>query len=207
MVLCHQLYFVAFTQNKFRSYRDVDNLSDVQFGEISHIIEALICGSKQLFFKIELTPVVGYKYGGIWFTRKETDPTHILVKSDNVSQPLITRKENDRIAVLNPKIRVPSLEASVLLKHQGAPQGLLLCTDLRDWNNVSLINFMNNRISELLLICLYMQIHHVLYLQQLWNMIYINLIGSLTQNRYKVLDVYFIPHSFTVLCTLKHTQN
>ena len=132
MVLCHQLYFVAFTQNKFRSYRDVDNLSDVQFGEISHIIEALICGSKQLFFKIELTPVVGYKYGGIWFTRKETDPTHILVKSDNVSQPLITRKENDRIAVLNPKIRVPSLEASVLLKHQGAPQGLLLCTDLRD---------------------------------------------------------------------------
>ena len=117
-------HFVAFTNNEFRSYQDVDSLSEVQFGEISHIIEANIRGARQLFFKIEVTPVVGYKYGGIWFTKKVDAPTRIMVKSTSVSQPLITRLENgNRVAVLNPKIRVPSLEASVLLRHQGAPQG------------------------------------------------------------------------------------
>ena len=63
---------------------------------------------------------VDYRFGGFWFTHPEESPIKIIVSPSKVSEPLITREEEQgRVAVLNSKITVPSLEASIILKHEG----------------------------------------------------------------------------------------
>ena len=82
-------------------------------------MEVCIGNAKQTYFRIENTPVLDYEYGGIWYTKRMDNPTFVIVKDSFVSPPLLSCIEKDRIAVPNSKIRVPILEASVIINHQG----------------------------------------------------------------------------------------
>ena len=111
---------VAFYLNKdFKSYENVDSVDSLQFGEIRNILEVDVDSKTEMYFKIEHTPVVDYSYGGIWYVKRRDNPSYVIVKTSHVSAPLLSCIEDDRIAVLNCKIRVPSLEAGVIIDHQG----------------------------------------------------------------------------------------
>ena len=85
-----------------------------------HIIEANVSGEIKTFLKVELLKTVDYRFGGYWFAISETTPTTILVRPSTVSEPLITRLEGQgRVAILNSKMTIPNLEASLILEHEG----------------------------------------------------------------------------------------
>ena len=112
---CVAFYFTK----EFNSYQNVASKESLQFGEIKNILEVNVNNRTQTYFKIEHTPVVDYSYGGIWYVKHKESPSYVIVKTSHASAPLLSCIEDNGIAVLNSKIRVPSLEAGVIVDHQG----------------------------------------------------------------------------------------
>ena len=117
--VCGHIVGMLFPLRDFKPYQEVSSLENVKFGRINNIIEANVNGSAKTFFKVELMKTQEYRFGGYWFVKDETIPTTIIVRPSQVSEPLITCDEGDRIAVLNSKLTFPNQEAGIILEHEG----------------------------------------------------------------------------------------
>ena len=118
--ICGHFVGLVFPLQDFTPYQQLSSLESMKFGNVTHIIEANVSGEIKTFLKVELLKTVDYRFGGYWFAISEKTPTTILVRPSTVSEPLITRLEGQgRVAILNSKMTIPNLEASLILEHEG----------------------------------------------------------------------------------------
>ena len=108
---------VAWTNDSaFKADANIKDMNNVHFGRITCFLNVSIAKHDKLLAKIAVLDVTEYRFGGIWII-KENSLDHKTLPLHQISEPLISAKETECVAVLNSKLRVPSLEARTLLDH------------------------------------------------------------------------------------------
>ena len=102
--------------NVFQKHQDVEDLDSAKFGKITRILKIKVCRRERIFMKVCVFKTQSYRNGGIWVL-EEGEANSAIIPIERISEPLISAPENRCVVVLNSKIRVPSLEARIMVDH------------------------------------------------------------------------------------------